>query len=203
MRPVRLEILPLLLGGLGALLGTGCPHGAGPAVHTPSALGNTHADREFSERVKKYVKLHKQMESSLPSLKVTKDPSNITEHQKALAKKIYEARRDAKQGDIFTPDVTAEFRERLSSEFHGPDATQARATIKQGEPLKAVSLEVNNTFPEGVPSTTVPPTLLQKLPPLPPEVEYRIVDRYLVLADVRANLVVDFIDGSIPGKSVK
>jgi hypothetical protein len=38
------------------------------------------------------------------------------------------------------------------------------------------------------------PALLQALPPLPPELQYRIVDDDLVLIDLRASLVVDILD---------
>ncbi len=202
MSCLRARNLQLLLCGV-AILGTGCPHSGGGAARTPAVTGDTHAAREFSERVQKYIKLHKRMEASLPSLKPTNDSASIEEHQKALAKQIYDARREAKQGDIFTPDVTAEFRQILSDVFHGPEAVLARSTIKQGEPVKAVSLQVNSTYPDGVPVTTVPPSLLQKLPPLPKEVEYRIIDRFLALLDVRANLIVDFVEGAIPSKAVK
>ena len=186
-----------------AILGTGCPHNGGYVARAPVASETSHADREFSEQVRKYVKLHRQVEASLPSLKSTKDPAVIVGYQQALAKKLFQARRDAKQGDIFTPAASEEFRAILSDVFHGPDSALARSTIKQGEPVKAVSLQVNNTYPDGVPVTTVPPSVLQKLPPLPKEVQYRIVDRFLVLQDVRANLIVDFMDGAIPSKSLK
>jgi hypothetical protein len=202
MSPLQARNLTMLL-CVAVMLGTGCPHSGRSIARAPTAAGATHAAREFSEQVRKYVKLHKQMEASLPALKPTKDPAVIVGYQQALAKKLFQARRDAKQGDVFTPDVSAEFRGILSDVFHGPDAALARSTIKQGEPVKAVSLQVNNTYPEGVPFTTVPPTLLLKLPPLPVEVEYRIVDRYLALHDIEANLIVDFMDGAIPGKSLK
>jgi len=37
---------------------------------------------------------------------------------------------------------------------------------------------------------------------LPPELDYRVVGRDLVLRDVKANLVVDFIANAIPGVAV-
>jgi hypothetical protein len=42
----------------------------------------------------------------------------------------------------------------------------------------------------------VPPQLLQVLPPLPPELQYRIIGRSLVLWDHHANLVVDYLPGA-------
>jgi hypothetical protein len=202
MMPLRIRSLKLIL-CVAAMLGMGWPHNGRLMARIPKDAGTTHAAREFSEHVGKYVKLHKKMEDSLPALKPTEDPAVIVEYQQALAKKLFQARREAKQGDIFTPAVSAEFSGILSDVFHGPDAAMSRSTVKQGEPVKAVSLQVNNTYPDGIPFTTIPPTLLQKLPPLPAEVEYRIVDRYLVLQDIKANLIVDYMDGAIPNKFLK
>jgi len=201
-RPLNARNFKLIL-CLAAILGACIPHNGRLMARPTKDAGTTHATREFSEAVRKYVKLHKKIAGSLPALKQTKDPAAITGYQQALAKKLFQARRDAKQGDIFTPAVSAEFSGILSDVFHGPDAALSRSTVKQGEPVKAVSLQVNNTYPDGIPFTTIPPTLLQKLPPLPAEVEYRIVDRYLVLLDIKANLIVDYMDGAIPNKSLK
>jgi hypothetical protein len=44
----------------------------------------------------------------------------------------------------------------------------------------------------------MPPTLLQKLPKLPKELEYRIVGHNLVLLDTEPNLVVDVLSNAIP-----
>ena len=39
----------------------------------------------------------------------------------------------------------------------------------------------------------MPPSLLLNLPKLPKELEYRFVDHELIVRDVAANLIVDFI----------
>ena len=41
------------------------------------------------------------------------------------------------------------------------------------------------------------PALLQTLPPLPPDLQYRIVDDDLVLIDLRASLVVDILEDAM------
>jgi hypothetical protein len=46
-----------------------------------------------------------------------------------------------------------------------------------------------------VPLQSTPPSLLENLPPLPPEIEYRITGADLVLLDAKANMVVDIIRG--------
>jgi hypothetical protein len=154
--------------------------------------------KEFSDRVQGYVQLHKSVEATLPPLKPTDLPEMIAAHQQALARKIREARPRAQRGDIFMSKVTEAFRHAIRSEFQGPHAPHARATIRQGDPVKEVHLRVNQVYPKAVPYTTVPPTLLLKLPKLPAEVVYRIVGRDLVLLDDKANLVVDLIPEVIP-----
>ena len=122
----------------------------------------------------------------------------ITAHQLAMARKIREARPNAKRGEIFTEDATKAFRITIREEFRGPQGRNARTTIRQGAPLTKIHLQVNEPYPDGLPFTTVPPTLLLRLPKLPDQIAYRIVGRDLVLLDVAANLVVDEIPEAIP-----
>jgi hypothetical protein len=154
--------------------------------------------KEFLTRVQAYASLHKSVESTLPPLKTTDVPELIAAHQQALARKIREARPNAKRGDIFTEEAEKAFRRAVSDEFQGSQGHEARTTIQQGEPLKEIELRVNDPYPDGVAFTTVPPTLLLKFPKLPDEVVYRIVGHDLILLDAEANIVVDRIPGIIP-----
>jgi hypothetical protein len=153
----------------------------------------------FTARVQQYIKLQKAVEASLPTLKPTKEVVRIDEHEHALARKIAQARSGARQGDIFTDEVTRQFRRIIRGEFLGPEGPLARKTIREKDPSKViVRLHVNEVYPENLPLTTTPPTLLSKLPELPPELAYRIVGRDLTLKDTKAGLIVDFIPNAIP-----
>jgi hypothetical protein len=152
----------------------------------------------FLDRVGTYATLHKSIESTLPAVKSTDLPELIKAHQLALERKIREARPNARRGEIFTEDVRKAFRITIREEFRGPQGRNARTTIRQGAPLTKLHLQVNQPYPDGVPFTTVPPTLLLKLPKLPDQVAYRIVGRDLILLDVAASLVVDEILEVIP-----
>jgi len=153
----------------------------------------------FAERVQAYIKLQKHLEDSLSTLKPTKEVEQIVEHQHALAGKIADARRDAHQGDIFAHKVAERFRKIIHSEFHGPEGRLARRTIRQDDPSKAMArLHVNDVFPEGMPLTTTPATLLRKLPELPQDLAYRFVGHDLTLIDIKARLIVDLIPNVIP-----
>jgi len=154
--------------------------------------------KTFTDRVQEYVKMQKNLEASLPTLKPTMDAAQIVEHQHALARKIADARRDARQGDIFTHEVTERFRKIIRGAFHGPEGRLARRTIQQDTPFKVPVLRVNDVYPDDIPLTTTPPTLLLKLPELPPELAYRFVGRDLTLKDIKAGLIVDIIPKAIP-----
>jgi hypothetical protein len=52
-----------------------------------------------------------------------------------------------------------------------------------------------------VPLPTMPPDLLAALPRLPPGLEYRFINRDLVLRDLDANLIIDFVPEAIPVSS--
>jgi hypothetical protein len=153
----------------------------------------------FTDRVQEYIKMQKNLEASLPTLKPTKDAAQIFEYQHALAGKIADARRNAHQGDIFTHEVIERFRKIIRSAFQGPEGRLARRTIRQDDPSKVVArLHMNDVFPEGIPLTTMPPTLLLKLPKLPEELAYRFVGHDLTLVAVKARLIVDLVPDAIP-----
>ena len=186
----------LILGAL-VFLSRLVPVAAG-APQDPPANQQAPAFQDFTQRVQEYVKLRKGIQISLPRLKKTKLRKEIVERQAALAQKIREARSNAKPGDIFTPEISEEFRQAILSKFQGANASNVRKTIRQGEPQKDVRLSVNAAYPDRLPRTTVPPTLLLCLPQLPQEVAYRIVGHSFVLEDIEARIVIDFIPGAIP-----
>lgn len=155
---------------------------------------------EFSDRVQDYIKLENTVESKLPAMNSTDLPEMIAAHQQVLARKIREARPKAKVGDIFTDSAREAFRHAIRKVFEGPDGDNARATMLQGDTVKELHLKVNGIYPDGVPRTTVPPTLLAAFPKLPDELAYRIVSRHLVLLDVKSKLVIDLIHEVIPSK---
>ena len=175
------------------------PSFAGQAPAPQAGSEEARVFKVFSARVQQYVKVQKDVEASLPVLRPTNDAARIAEHQHALARKIAQVRRGARQGDVFTREVARQFRRILRDEFQGPDAQDALRTIRPEDPSKViVRLHVNDIYPEDLPLTTTPPHLLSKLPQLPQELAYRIVGRDLTLKDTKAGLIVDLIPNAIP-----
>jgi hypothetical protein len=155
--------------------------------------------KKFSSSVNEYLSLRKAIEKQLPALKNKEElPEMIAAHQQALARKIREARPNAKSGDIFTREVREAFRHAIHGVFQDTQTAVVHATFQQQKTVQAVHLKVNGIYPDAVAETTFPSMLLQKLPTLPDELAYRIMGRDLVLVDKKANLVVDQYHEALP-----
>jgi len=171
---------------------------ARPRIDAPQTNADAQLLKDFKDRIDAYMKLYEKQETGKAQPKETKDPEKIKATQDTLAARIQAARKDAKHGDIFTPEIRQLFRRLMYPEMKGPDAPETKATTKEeGLPTKGQILKVNARYPENAPLPTVPPNLLTRLPQLPEELEYRIVNKDLILRDVNANLVVDFIPNAI------
>jgi hypothetical protein len=149
-------------------------------------------------RLHEYVALHRKLESTLPKLSKEASPQEIDRHQRTLAQLVQEARRGARPGDIFTPESEAVIKRLLARIFGGREGKALRASIMDENPVAAVRLVVNGRYPDAIPLSTVPPQVLQALPKLPEEMEYRFVGSHLVLLDVYAHIIVDLIENALP-----
>ena len=170
---------------------TGSP--GAPAVNQDSLVVG-----EFENQIKEYLKLDKQAQTGIPQLKPTDSASKINQHRRLLAGNIRAARAQAKQGDIFSPEIAQEFKRLIAMAYRGGNASQVHASLRHAEPVSDVPVKVNAVYPEEVPLQSTPPSILLNLPPLPPELDYRIVGHNLVLRDAGANIIVDYIPGAIP-----
>ena len=171
------------------------PATVSPVVVSPATQADAVFVKEFYARVSKYLDLRKKA-GSPP--KPTKSAIKLAESKNAMAEKIQEARADAKQGDIFTPEIEAYFRKRIAAAMRGANGAKIRSSLRHAEPLHSMPLHVNQPYPDGIPLQSVPPTLLLNLPRLPKDLEYRIVGHDLALHDIGPNLIVDLIPGAVP-----
>ena len=153
---------------------------------------------DFKSRIDNYMEMHNRLKKQAPPLKETKDPAQIKASQVVLAQKIREARKDAKPGEIFTPEIRQLFRRLMYPETKGPDGAETKAAIaEEKQELKDVKLRVNAAYPDDAPLMTVPPNILAALPKLPEDLEFRFVNRHMILLDVHANLIVDYVLNAI------
>jgi hypothetical protein len=177
----------LLAGGMAAT----------PPVQSPIATRQHAAFSDFTRRVQAYIDMRSKVARTVPPLEVSADPAEIWHASNALAFAIRAVRVEARQGDLFSPDIAVAFRLAVSAGCQGRYAERLQIITDEMEsPLPAAV--VHGRWPMGAPLPTMPPDLLAALPPLPAGLEYRFMNRDLVLLDVDANLIIDFVPGAIP-----
>jgi hypothetical protein len=169
---------------------------AGVSAQKPRVNPDAQTIADFMKRVNDYVALHKKLEGTLPPLPKQTNPTEVDQHERALAKLIQQDRADAKQGDIFTPEMQELIRRLLRPIFRGPGSKSIRAEILDNEYKGNVALRVNGRYPDEVPLSTVPPQVLKALPKLPEDLEYRFIQLNLILLDPHAHLIADYIPRS-------
>lgn len=174
-----------------------CHAGVGAAqMPVTNALARTFED--FNRRIASYLELHRQLEKTAGPIDDTKDPKEITAREVALGAAIKQARASAKAGDIFTPEIGAAFKSVIANEYkRKPPAVKVDRTIDQEE-LADFIPQVNQVYPPTQPLVTFPHGLLRSLPKLPEELEYRLVQRYLIIRDTAGNIIVDVLPMAVP-----
>jgi hypothetical protein len=181
---------------------TASPASAPPTerVVGPLSPEDARALATMNDRLKQYVDLHVKLEDSLPKLPKDATPQQIDKNQRLLEKLVRDARATAKPGDIFTPEAQPVIKRLLATVFGGPDGKQLKASIMDENTVQpaTIKLTVNARYPDVVPLTSVPPQVLQTLPKLTEDLEYRFVGDWLILLDTHAHVVADYIDDALP-----
>jgi hypothetical protein len=164
-----------------------------PAATLPQNTATAPGIEAFERRVAEYVALHRRLEGPLPTLEISEDLRDVHAAMDALAKEIRKARKGARQGDMFTSEAAGLLRDRIAACLPPEQMAPVLAEHDEDAPVRLPRLRVNDRWPRDVPYAFVPPQLLCALPPLPPELHYRIIGRTLVLWDHHADLLVDFL----------
>jgi hypothetical protein len=178
--------------GVAAILALAC---AAPVAAQSRVNPDAATLKSFNDRVEAYVTLQKKLQAGLPALSPSDRTSGIEAHQKALAERIREARRTARQGDIFG-DTGPLFKQVFNRDGENRSVRDAFASMQEVPPQQPPA--VNASYPAKSPLATVPPLILVNLPRLPDGIEYRFMGRDLILRDRNANLIVDFLAGAVP-----
>jgi hypothetical protein len=154
----------------------------------------------MNDRLKEYIELHRKLEQSLPTVPKEATPEQIDANQRAFETLLRKARASAKPADIFTPEARPVIKRLLATIFGGPDGKQLLSSIMDENPVDPVALKlrVNGRYPDSVPLSTIPPPVLQTLPQLTEDLEYRFVGDWLILLDTHAHVIADFIDDALP-----
>jgi hypothetical protein len=161
-------------------------------AQVPEPLGSLIA---FNKATQDYVLMHRRLERQIGSIEFGTPVAEINRIINGLAAAIRAERADAGQGDLFTPPLSrllrARIQDALSEHHYSVDDARVSSRV-DGVDYTRVKLQVNDTFP-WILGAAMLPCLIEVLPPLPPELQYRMVDDLLVLIDVHASLVVDIL----------
>lgn len=163
--------------------------------HAIAQKGDEITVKEFQDRIDNYLAAKKKQDIAK---KPTDSAGKLAQEKQQTVEKTQAARPQARQGDIFTPPVATYFKKQIENTLQGPEGKKIRASLRHAEPLPNVQLQVNAKYPRTLPLQSMPPTLLKNLPPLPKDLQYRIVGETLVLYDVASGLVADLIPGAVP-----
>jgi hypothetical protein len=159
---------------------------------------------DFNKRVDAYVHLRDSLANRMGPLEKTASQSDIAARAVTLAELITTARSSARPGDLFTADVATVFATMIKEEYRRrPDSLKDSRKDTQrelaSEEVADFEPKVNLVYPTSYPLPTFPATLLPLLPRLPAnKLEYRIVKHSLILRDVEANLIVDYMPNAVP-----
>jgi len=204
----------LLFVGLALITHTACnghekptpppPTSASPATAPPTervvgplSPADAQALSTMNERLGDYIDLHTKLERSLPKLPKDATPQQIDRNQRAFEALMRKARATAKPGDIFTPEARPIIKRLLATVFGGPEGKELKSSIMDENPT-GITISVNGRYPDKVPLSSVPPEVLQTLPKLTEDMEYRFIGDRLILLDTHAHVVADFIDDALP-----
>jgi hypothetical protein len=168
--------------------------GTQAAVNTPAEVV---AIRQFDQAIAKYMALRQRLRSEVSGPVKDSSSSQLTDASDALAGAIQRSRQDAQIGSIFNQAAATVIKRRIADAVRTEHLAEALADIDD-EGTSGPAPKVHLRLPVSVQMATMPPALLKVLPPLPKELEYRIVGRYLVLRDVDASLILDYIPVAVP-----
>ena len=191
------------------LVGASCATAPQPSLVPPQIVDmDGETLHQFQEGIREYLDLREGVLKELSRTAPKAAPEQEAIHKEALTRAIIAKRKAARRGKIFKPPVEAAIRRTLKREFSGPDGAALMAAIMQGNPevegnpqprdptkqvMTTVVVAVNGVYADAAPSSSMPSSLLLRLPPLPEGLRYRFVGQTLILYDTEANVILDFM----------
>jgi calcineurin-like phosphoesterase family protein len=121
----------------------------------------------------------------------------VRTRQNALADALRtRLRPNAKQGDLVAAPIAAQIVKDINGAFDSPkkDLLIDELAEQNTTPANAAKPAVNQRLE----APRVPPRLMEVLPPLPKQLEYDFAGRTLIIRDIDADVVVDYIPNALP-----
>jgi hypothetical protein len=144
------------------------------------------------QSVEDYANLRRSAEAGLPSPRVTDDVDELRGRGDALGVAMQAASPHARQGRALTTAAADHIRTVIKDDMMRRSNSE-RAGIMREVPSQAPVVNARYPVEQGL--ATMPPRLLQLLPPLPVDLEYRLMGHDLIIRDGGTNLIVDYVTG--------
>lgn len=198
--PVRLR-RALITTGLASVLAT-APLSAAPQAPAPrqnaAPAPNAQAAglQEFQQRLASYLELRQTLAGRLKPLSPTPEAAELTARQESLAAAMQTARKNAKPGDLIPPAAAAFIGQTVAADHKRRQSAAKRAVLEEVPP--APRPVVNKSYPVQAALPTVPPLLLEALPKLPDNLQYRFFGRHLVILDGDLQIIIDYVLNVLP-----
>lgn len=189
----------IISAALAASCGPYLPPTTVPPAVDPALDPFKRALQTYVDQTQPYRKQAAQAGEQVPGKSTPTDgaEASVRVRQNALADALkMKIRPMAKQGELFG-SAAGIIRERVTQIFDGPrhDLLMDALAEQQDEGSKAPQQFALN---DHVDAPRVPPVLADELPPLPKQLEYDFLGRTLLLRDVDADVVVDFLPDTMP-----
>lgn len=167
------------------------------APQTADTSADAAAIKQFDDAIDKYLALRRGLRNEVAGPVKESTATELNDASNALAGAIQRARADAHAGAIFSEPVAAVIKRRVADAVRAKKLGPVLANIDDERAANRTP-KVHLRLPLTEQLATMPPSLLLVLPPLPRELEYRILGAYLILRDVDASLVLDYIPSAVP-----
>jgi hypothetical protein len=151
---------------------------------------------QFNKAIADYLALRNRLRSEVKGPVKNSTSTQVTDASDALAGGIQRARSKAQPGAIFSPAVSTVIKKQIADAIRTEKLAPVLADIDD-EKSVALKPTVHLRLPVSAQMATMPASLLKVLPTLPKELEYRIIGHYLVIRDVDASLILDYIPNAV------
>jgi hypothetical protein len=148
----------------------------------------------FHERVESYAALHRRL---APPVMTSTDPLSKLLTGNYLAAAVRGVRRDAQQGEIFTPEIATLFRWMLADSIGERDGEGFLTELNGNEPVPPGMHPTVNEDVHDDAALSGSAERAARPAGDSAELDYRIAGHDLVLWDIYAGIVVDFVPNAL------
>lgn len=156
---------------------------------------------DFQKRMFDYLAIRAEATRHLPLLRGRESIIEIYRTRAMHVQAARDAREDAQMGDVFGPPAAPIIRATIATTLgqHGITVDHLLTAQRVYAPRGGHRPLVNDDFP-WIRDAAIPDALIAALPPSPRPLQYRFLDRDLILVDTDLGLVVDILPDALPGR---